>query len=139
MPEHRYFNVTRYVVKTQGNGVTLSINKEDTKGSFLELPKASLVEYDNNIIRVYLCGVRELNASERYIMAHEPKDEAQSKIDMMNDGSTMYYRRQSYYEGLKANYLRGHDTEKGLQYNINDKNVYDESIKGELSLEYKIN
>lgn len=136
---HKYLNVPRYIVKVQGNGVTLSPNKEDIKGSFMELPKASLVEYENDTIRIYDCALRELTEAEKSIMANEPKDEEQSDQDMMTDGNTMYYRREAYYKSKNADYLRGHDYQKGMRYSVNDKKVYDESIKGELSLEYKIN
>lgn len=141
MPSHKYLNKTRYIVKTQGNGVYLAENPASKSGSFLDLPKASLVEYDGMTIKVYEAGYRELTPEERSIRANQPssrpENRKQMEVDALSDGSTMFYRDEAYYRENNATYLTVyHNGPK--KYDSNRDMIYDESIKGELSLVYQV-
>lgn len=128
---------TRYVVKVQTNGVYLSPDKEATDGSYWEFPAASLVEVNNSGFKVYGIGERPLSPQEAAVMANEPKDAEQDRIDAMSDGSTMYYRRKRYYAGSGFPYLDSSDWYHGLRRNPNRNTISDKSIKGALELEYE--
>lgn len=105
-----------------------------------EWPKASLLDYDGKTIKIFDAGLRELTDEEKKIRENEPKDEEQSRIDIISDGSVMFYRRKAYYHGLGKDYLRGHEQQKGLYLTFIDKKpmIRDDSIKGAVSLVYEI-
>lgn len=135
-------NIVRYVVKTQGNGVYLNPDKEAKSGSFLEFPKASSVEFIDNGFNICFSGYRDLTEEEKNIIANEPKDEEQSRIDIMTDGSQMFWRCKRYYKEQNAEYLSFGNSKpiRGL-YRTTDKEnkdvIRDDSIKGEMSLSYE--
>lgn len=139
---NKLVGIPRYVVTKQGNGVSLSEDPKATRGSFLELPRASLVEYDGKTIRVYTTGSRPLTAEEQRILDNEPSKRPENaehvKMDMMADMNWCYWHDKTYHKENGTEYLSGHETIRGLRYNFNDKTVYDETLKGELSLEYTI-
>lgn len=127
----------RYIVKTQGNGIYLNEDKTATKGSFLEFPKASLFEATEKGFKVFEVGERDLTPEEQKIMENEPKDDKQDEIDIMTDGSMMFYRRKRYYKESGYFYLFGTEKQAGKSFDFNEHKVRDDSIKGELSLEYE--
>lgn len=130
-------NVIRYVVKIQGNGVYLNEDKEATKGSFLEFGKASLFEETEKGFKLFKPGFRDLNKEEKEILKNQPIDEEQEKIDIMTDGSQMFYRRQAYFKKCGFEYLGSCSKSiKGLYFT--NGRIRDESIKGNLSIEYKL-
>ena len=140
--EHRNLNVPRYVVKTQSNGVQFALNKDDKKGSFFDYPKASLLEFIDDTFTVYTTGSRPLTAQEQSILNNQPSKRAENQkqveTDMLTDGSSMFYADKRYFNDLDAEYLNGHETVKGLRYDRNNKNILDESIKGEALYSYRI-
>jgi hypothetical protein len=135
--DDKRINLVRYVVKTQGNGVYLNVDKNAVKGSFLEFPKASLCTIEGNKISIHEAGYRPLNEKEKEAKANEPKDAKQSEIDALTDGSTMYWRVKKYYSDLGLSYLHG-EKHPSLKYNYNDNNIQDDSIKGEIILTYEV-
>lgn len=132
-------NKIRYVVKIQSNGIYLNEDKTATKGSFLEYPKASLLEVTEKGFKIFEAGERDLTDEEKKIKENEPKDEEQNKIDMMTDTNTMFYRKKRYYMESGFFYLFGTEKQQGKRYCFNDKKIIDDNIKGELSLEYEFN
>jgi len=133
-------NEKRTVFKLQSNNVCFL--KEDGKSkSWLELPKASLLEYDGKTIKIFRVGIRELTQEEKDIIAKEPKDEKQEGIDIISDGSVMYNRRKHYYKDVGKFYLFGTEKEQGKRLTHADKTakIEDDSIKGELELVYEVN
>ena len=130
-------NKVRYVVKTQSNGVTLNEDINAIKGSFLEFPKNSLLEVTDKGFKVFECGERDLTEEEKRIMENQPKDEEQDRIDLMTDMNTMFYRRKAYFNESGYFYLFGTEKIKGKSFNFNKRNIRDDEIKGELSLEYE--
>ena len=132
----------RYVVKVKSNGIELNKDKTATKGSFLDYPKASLCEYDGENLRIYESGYRPLSDREQAIIDNVPSNRPENKEQViheaMTDGSGFYYKDKAYYKEHDAEYLAGHETVRGLKYDYNTKQIKDDTIKGELSLAYKI-
>ena len=137
---NKRLNLLRYVIKTQTNGIYLAEDKNATKGSFLELPKASLMDFTEGILSIYTTGLRDLTEEEKQIIANQPKDEEQSRIDMISDGSTMFYREKAYFKEKNAEYLFLGNSKviMGLSFDSNNNKVRDETLKGDLDLKYKI-
>ena len=132
----------RYVVKVKSNGVELNKDKNATKGSLLEYTKATLTEYDGENLRIYDSGTRELTEWEKSIRDNVPSRRAENKDavhnELMTDGNGFYWKDKAYYKENNAEYLAGHETVRGLRYDFNTKQIIDDTIKGELSLAYKI-
>lgn len=132
----------RYVVKVKSNGIELNKDKTAIKGSFLDYPKATLCEYDGENLRIYDAGYRPLTAWEQSIMDNVPSNRPENKEqvvnELMTDGSGFYYKDKAYYKENSAEYLAGHETVRGLRFDFNTKQVTDDTIKGTLSLAYKI-
>jgi hypothetical protein len=131
-------NFTREVVKIQSNGVYLK-RPEGERNSFLDYPKASLMEMSISGFKIYNTGKRPMTDKEKAIKAGYEKirNKEQERIDMLSDGSSSYYQQVKYYKDNNAIYLMGNKTERGLRFDHNTGLVYDESIKGDLILEYK--
>lgn len=140
--EHRFLNVPRFVVKTQSNGVQFSTNKDDKKGSFFDFPKASLLDFDGQVFTVYSTGKRPLTDNERDILENAPSQRAENREqverDIMTDGSSMFWADERYFKENDAEYLRGHETIRGLRYDGNDKMILDESLRGDKMFTYEI-
>ncbi len=128
-------NDLKEVEKVQGNSVKFK-GLNGAKAGWLEFPKASLLEFDQEGFKIYEVGERDLNEEEKAIIANEPKDEEQDGVDMMSDGSTMFRRREHYYKSAGYLYLHRPEYNKKLSYNSQTKKVRDPMIKGKLSLAY---
>lgn len=135
---NRLLNKKRKVVKVQTNGIYF-VDPDDTNSrkSYLDFPKASLLEITEKSFKIYNKGLRDLTAEEKKIRDNAPKDPKQSRIDIMTDGSTMYWRVKRYYMQHNAEYLKGNKSERGMRYDFNTNKVWDDSVKGELALEYE--
>lgn len=137
--QNRLIGIKRYIVATQGNGIYLNADKEAKGGSFLDFPKASLLEYDGETLKIFDAGYRDLTPEEQAILDNKPSKRAenqkQAEIDMMTDGSTTFYMDKAYFDEKDANWY-WRET-KGLYYVRNGK-MRDASIKGTLCLAYKI-
>jgi hypothetical protein len=131
----------RKILKTQTNGIYLEVESGDPKGSFLELPCASLTEYDGNTIKAFKYGKRDLTAKEAEILANRPSDRPENaelaRIDMISDGSQTYWMDKRYFNENDANWYW--DWSKGLRYDFNEKKMWDKKIKGQLEMEYVLN
>ncbi len=138
----QYMQVERYIVKTKSNGVEISKNKEDKKGSFLDFPKASLTEYKDNIFTIYGAGFREMTKEEKRIRDNVPSHRKENKEAVMQealcDGSGFDWKDKQYYKDNNAEYLAGHETVRGLCYHYNTEKIEDDTIKGEKELAYEI-
>jgi len=143
MVSHKWLNIKRYVIKKQGNGVYLSPDKNDTKGSFLEFTNAKLTEYDGKEIRVYQPGNRELTAQEKHALDNCPSKRPENKeiveIDIMTDGSRSYWMDKEYYQNIGMEYLENSRGTKRVDWNRDSITIIDEQIKGNLLLRYTIN
>lgn len=137
----------RKIGKVQSNGVYL-IN-ENGKKSFLELAKASLMEYTEDELRIYNAGYREMTEKEKQVMkewetiSNTEDYKKQAQIDAMSDGSSTYYTEKIFFTDKKMEYLMG--TSNGAKnlifskyYNGEKECIRDENVKGEVILAYKV-
>lgn len=135
-------NKPRKIVKIQSNGIYLEVENTG-KGSFLELPKATLMDYNGKNLTIYETGYRDLTAEEKRIKDNEPSKRLENRQllenDSMTDGSQMYWADKRYYKELKAEHLEGFKEVRGLYFDFNRQKIRDNSIKGEISLKYTIN
>ena len=131
------------ITKTQTNAI-YTVCEQDSKNEEirLELPTACLLEYVDDVFVIYEVGARELNEQEKAIMnewkelENKPENIKQSEIDMLSDGSTMFYKKKSFFNNKGFSYLMGFDEEKGCKYDFNTKQIRDKSIKGTISMQY---
>jgi len=117
------------VSKVQTNGVYLD-------GRWLDIPVASLIEFDGTSLKLYYPGLRDLSPTEQDIIDNRPRDPEQERMDLLTDGSTMYWRDKRYFSEKEANWYWGWN--KGLRYDHNEKKMWDRKIKGDLQLEYEV-
>jgi hypothetical protein len=143
--KNKLVGVVRYVVKVNTTGVYLAEDKTATKGSFLDWPKASLLEFDGKAFKIFQSGVRPLTDTEKRILDGKPVDAKQSEIDMMTDGSQMFYREKRYFSEVekgKYMYLFGCHRLCGklLTWNreTNEQAIDDDDYKGVIGLEYEL-
>jgi len=138
----KLINIPRYVVKKNTVGICFNADKTAKTGSHLDYPKASLLEYTDNVFTVYDAGYRPLTASEQAIRDNVPssRPENAEKIrnEIMSDGNGSHYLDLSYYRTHDAEYLMGHEEVRGLKYDYNTQTVRDNTIKGEKLMEYTI-
>jgi len=74
--EGKLIGVERYVVKVKSNSIEFSSNKTDTRGSFLDYPKASLTEYDGETLKVYVQDSETLqHKSRQYLIMYLADDQ----------------------------------------------------------------
>jgi len=142
MPEHKWLNIKRYVVKKQGNGVYLSPDKNETKGSFLEFKNAKLTEYDGKTIKVFMVGQRPLTEQELRVYNNKPSNRKENESlveqDLMTDSSTTFWMDKRYLQEKGMEYLMANSGEtKHLDYS--KMLITDEQVKGDLELSYVIN
>ena len=132
----------RYVVKKQTNGVYFNKDKNATGGSWLDYPKASLLDYDGMTVKIYEAGYRPLTDEEKRVSEDRPsrrKENAkQVEIDMLGDGSQMYWADKRHFMTYSMLYMMSGKTEGGLYYDSNKNLVRDDKIKGELVLIYQL-
>lgn len=137
----------RTIGKVQTNGFYL-INK-DGKESFLEIAKASLMEYTGDELRIYAPGFREMTEKEKQVMMEWEQIEntesyqEQSRVDMLSDGSTTFYMKKKFFMDRKMEYLTG--TSNGIKslifnkyYNGEKECIRDDNVKGNVILIYKV-
>lgn len=134
--------VEREIAKTQSNGLYLLTNG---RKSWLEYPKASLFEYDEDVVRMYYPGERELNTEEQRIM-NEWKEitstteyKKQEEIDMLSDGSSTFYQKKRFFINKGMEYLLGFNKISSYYYDTNKNIIRDDNIKGSLMFEYRLN
>ncbi len=133
----------REVIEVQTNAIVLidpdspNMNKlkKNWNGSWLEFPKATLVEVTDKGFKMYMPGIRDLTEDEQKVIANEPRDDKQDEIDLLTDGSIMFHQRKRYYEEAGFGYLYIGDKNR-RRYNRDKTKVVDSSVKGDLSLEY---
>lgn len=121
------------LVKRKGFGsidVYRSGNGYSTLFYVNDMPTSRMV-YTGTELLIYKSGFRLYNEHEKSVLAQwetmrDPKEEW---LDAMTDGSTQYWRKKVFFDENNVGYLLTADY-KGL--------VMDDTIRGELSLEYEI-
>lgn len=62
MPSHKFLNVPRFVIKVQSKCVALHSDPDATKqGSYLDFPRAHLVEFIGESIRIFAPDLTDKN------------------------------------------------------------------------------
>lgn len=137
----------RTVGKVQTNGFYL-VNNEGEK-SFLNIPKASLIEYDGDELRVFNYGFRAMSDEEKAVMDEwkkitETDDFKRREVaDMLSDGSSTYWQKKIFFEKKNMLYLTG-SKDKGMELDFckhadgEEKCIRDEKVKGDVILVYKV-
>ena len=126
------------------NTVAIFFLNNEGKKSELRIDRASLLEYTEDALTIYNEGFRDLNSDEKAIMnewkeiANTPENIKQYEIDALTDGSTMFYKKKSFFHNKGYLYLMGFDEEKGLKYDFNTQKIRDKNIKGTISMQYKL-
>lgn len=139
----------RNVKSVQSNGFYLeciddTLYVKSPKGSFLDFPKASLVEYDDFYLRIYIPGYRELTKEEKeciegWVKITRTPDYLEHYFqDVYTDGSYCFNVEKEYYSRKNMLYLMGCEEQRGMKYDFTTKKVRDEKIKGDLALEYVV-
>lgn len=124
------------------NSVAIFFEMADGRKSELRVERASLVEYTDDKLTIYNPGYRQLNDVEKAIMneweeiSNRPENKKQYEIDVMSDGSSMFYKKKSFFHNKGYSYLLGHEEEKGLKYDVNKDMILDKSFKGDISMQY---
>lgn len=141
----RYTRYNSVCIFLDTNGVLLN-NKEYE--SRLEIPRASLVEYNGKYLNIFRPGTRKMNAEERKAWNEWKAIEAtleyqrQLKTDLLSDGSTCYWRKAYFWQDKEMEYMRGFKTQRGMHLDINsdrdDPDIFDERVKGKLYMVYKV-
>jgi hypothetical protein len=128
----------RQVVKVNTVGVCLiDPTEKEPIPSYLNFPKASLMEIEGNKFRIYDPGYRELTPEEKAVVAGEPRDPVQQERDCLGDGNVMFYRRKAYYASSRFPYLHaGMGAVNGVSFD--GDRIRDPKIKGKLMLEYAL-
>ena len=126
------------------NSVGITFLNADGKKSELRIQSASLVEYNGDMLIIYLPGKRELNEQEKSIMnkwqaiEDTEKYKKQSNIDALSDGSQTYYQKKNFFIDAGFEYLLGFDTKAGKKYDFSTGLIIDNKIKGDPVMVYKI-
>lgn len=124
------------------------INSSGEK-SFLEIPRASLVNYSDEELIIYLPGYREPYEEEEDVLeewneiASSDDYKERVRIDLLTDGSSTYYQKKKFFEDKEMLYLMIKDKNgKGIEFtkrNNGDKEwLADPAVKGKKVLVYKI-
>lgn len=141
------FTEKRKIGKVQSNGMYL-VNSEGEE-SFLELPRASMMEYDGKELRVYNPGYREMTNQEKAVMEEwnqiQNTDDykERAKADLYSDGSGTYYQEKQFFMGKGMEHLTG-NMHKGAKLdffkysNGETECILDERVKGRVILLYKV-
>ncbi len=129
----------RAIVKTQTNAIYLEGEENKGQGSYLEIPAASLLEYDGNYLKIYNPGVRDMNIEEK---ANMQKAEEERRIfQEKNPYSDDFWHMKAFYMNCSTPWIYfGNDKIKGkraTQGNDYGK-IIDDSIKGDLVLMYEV-
>lgn len=140
----------RKIIGANSNALIFEDALDADKTSFLELPKAGLVEYTDDYLRIYSAGYREPNAAEQRVLdewqeiQNSKHYQQQAEIDCLTDGSSTYWWMVGFFQEKGMGYLMGHEKQRGLSLDFNKRNVgdkafiRDESIRGEVALEYQL-
>lgn len=140
----------RKIVGANYNALFFEDGNGSGKTSRLDLPKAGLVEYTDDCLRIYSAGYREPNAAEQRVLdewnviQNTEQYKKQAEIDALSDGSTTYWQQVGFFRDKGMEYLMGFEKQGGLSLDFNRRNrgekafIRDESIRGEVALEYRI-
>lgn len=119
------------------------LNNEGKK-SELQLPKATLVEYTDNLLTIYNPGERELNENEKQVMNEWEKVtqtkeyKEKSLADIHTDSDMTFWKKIGFFRERDMIYLTGTETVRGMKYNAYNGKVIDDNIRGNICMQYEI-
>jgi hypothetical protein len=133
--EHKYrpeqIGNIKTISRTQSNGLyTTSPDDREGKEIWLELPSASLVTYDDNIISFYGVGCRDLNEQEKAFLLARSKEWETRPYD------NPYFISLSLAKKMGVEYMENETSSK--RYSHYDNKVYDKAIKGDKLISFEI-
>ena len=114
--------------------VKITLVNGDGRESALWYPKATLLEYDGEMLTIYQPAEREPNEQEREVLAG-----AQAICDSLPDWDCGYWKLKRYFANSPCPWLdETGEYIKGKRYSRSSGKVYDEAIKGAAILKYKV-
>lgn len=98
---------------------------------YMKSMKASLINYSQDSLKIYLPGFRLCNEQERTVMEQweKQRDYKEEMVDIMTDSSVQYWKKKYFFEENGCGHLLIQQF-KGL--------VRDDKIRGPLQLSYEI-
>lgn len=129
----------RAISKLQTNAIYLEGTENYGRGSYLEIPQSSLMEYDGKTLSIYNFGIREMTEEEK---ENEQKAiEERKTYEIKNPYSESFWHMKEWYSkcstpwiGTMLDWIKGKKRGQGNDYN----RIMDKSIKGKLVLQYKV-
>lgn len=125
-----------------------SLINENGDESWLEIPKASLLEYTDDTLSIFIPGYRPLNQKEKEILkewekiANTKEYKEQELNDLRSDGNWTYWQKRRFFENNNALYLFTNENGRQLDYNKlknNEENcLLDPKVRGERILMYNV-
>lgn len=140
---------SRKIIASNSNSILFENKADPSKPSCVWLPKASLIEYTENYLRIYAPGFRSPTEEEQNVLkkweniAKTEQYQKQLRVDCLTDGTTTYYQRLNFFREHNMEYLMG-KKERGLCIDYNRRStgeeafIQDDGIKGKVLLEYQI-
>lgn len=140
----------RKIVGAKSNSLIFECVGEPGVTSVLELPKAGLVEYSEDYLRIYSAGYREPNEAEQRVLdawklvENSEEYRRRAEVDALSDGSATFWQKVSFFRDSGMEYLMGFERQRGLFLDFNRRNmgdkafILDENIRGGVDLEYRI-
>lgn len=114
--------------------VLLNMNGEE---STLNFDRAALTEYDKETLTVYNPALRELTEEERRELDKWRAIEKEyNEKNPYGDGG--YYKKIAFFRESKFPYLNGWDKVAGKKYLQHEDKVFDENIRGDVGMKYKV-
>lgn len=129
----------RSITKVQTNAIYLEGEENGGKGSFLQLPPASLIEYNGKTFNIYNPGIREMNAEEKGNV--EKADIERKRYEKENPHSDSFWHMKNFYRNCSTPWIYfGNEEVKGKRaaQGRDVGKIIDNSIKGNLVLQYAI-
>lgn len=118
------------------NTVGVMLMNADGQKSELDVKRASLVEYDGETLKVYRPAIRELTDQEKAVLARGQQIE--NEYYEKNPYGNAFWTVKKYFMDSPCPWMEGLETVRGKRYCAGDDGVLDNSIKGELILQYKV-
>ena len=129
----------RAIRKIQTNAVYLEGEENRGQGSYLEIPQASLMEYDGLTLNIYDYGIREMTAEEKRNC--ELALAERERYEKENPYSESFWHMKDWFKKCSTpwidcctEWIKGKKRGQGDNY---DK-ILDKSIKGNLVLQYEV-
>ena len=128
------------------NTVAIIFKNADGKPSELHIERASLVDYEDDIITVYTYGTRPPTPEEQAVLdewqkiTETPEFKEKSRIDAMADYNACYWQKKRFFEDHNCPWMAGWGgiDEYGKAYEPIRGVVRDVNIRGDVGFKYRI-